>query len=299
MTAANSLDEQPLSQPLTPALEARGITRHFPGVLANDRVDFTVLPGEIHALLGENGSGKTTLCKIFTGLYRPDKGHVRVHGKPVEFQSPRDSFSAGIFMVQQHFSLVDRLTVAENVVLGWSRKERIWYSGREVEHEVAAAADEFSMHIDPRAYVWQLSLGEQQRVEILKALYRSARTLILDEPTTVLSPQESNALFVTLRKLAASGGSIVFISHKLREVLSVANRITVLRKGQNVGTFAVDDTIDTRELARRMVGREVTYARRTERTIEPSTVLEAVEIAAEGDLRPDALKRVSLSVKTG
>lgn len=299
MNATQTLDEQHAPTPGAPALEACAITRRFPGVIANDRVDFDVLPGEIHALLGENGSGKTTLCKIFTGLYRPDEGHVRVNGEPVGFQSPRDSFAAGIFMVQQHFSLVDRLTVAENVVLGWSREKRFRFDRRAVEREVSAAADEFHMQIDPRAYVWQLSLGEQQRVEILKALYRSARTLILDEPTTVLTPQECDALFVTLRKLAARGGSIIFISHKLDEVLSLANRVTVLRKGQAVGTFAVDESIDTRELARRMVGREVTYANRTERTIEERTVLEIVDVAAEGDLRPDALKGVSLGVRAG
>jgi simple sugar transport system ATP-binding protein len=284
-----------------PALAAAQITRRFPGVVANDRVDFDVLPGEIHALLGENGSGKTTLCKIFTGLYRPDEGQVLVNGAPLEFGSPRDSFAAGIFMVQQHFSLVDRLTVAENVVLGWTRSPRALFDRREVEREVASAAEEFSMQIDPRAYVWQLSLGEQQRVEILKALYRSARTLILDEPTTVLSPQECDALFVTLRKLAASGGSIIFISHKLDEVLAVANRVTVLRKGQNAGTFDVDATIDGRELARRMVGREVAYARKTGQapSSDADAVVEVVDVTAEGDLRPNALKGVSLSLRPG
>jgi simple sugar transport system ATP-binding protein len=301
MTTAEALSRPHSPTPAEPALEACQITRRFPGVVANDRVDFEVLPGEIHALLGENGSGKTTLCKVFTGLYRPDEGHVRVNGEPVEFRSPRDAFGAGIFMVQQHFSLVERLTVAENVVLGWSRRQRFRFSRRDVEREVAAAADEFSMHIDPRAYVWQLSLGEQQRVEILKALYRSARTLILDEPTTVLSPQECDALFVTLRKLAASGGSIIFISHKLDEVLAVANRVTVLRKGKGVGTFAVDDTIDARELARRMVGREVSYARRADQApaTQGDVVLEVTDVAAEGDLRPEALKGVSLTLRRG
>ncbi len=287
---------------MTPALAARGITRRFPGVVANDRVDLDVLPGEIHSLLGENGSGKTTLCKILTGLLRPDEGVIHVGGKPVEFPSPRDAFAAGIFMVQQHSSLVERLTVAENVVLGWSRKPRLGFGRREAESEVAAAADEFSMRINPQAYVWQLSLGERQRVEILKALYRSAKILILDEPTAVLSPQDSEYLFATLRKLATKGGSIIFISHKLQEVIAVSDRISVLRKGENAGTYLVKgESLDTRELARRMVGREVVYASRGERKVpeDLERVLELTDVAAEGDLRHDALKGVSLSVRRG
>jgi simple sugar transport system ATP-binding protein len=285
-----------------PALAARGITRRFPGVIANDRVDFDVRPGEIHGLLGENGSGKTTLCKIFTGLYRPDEGQVLVGGEPVELGSPRDAFEAGIFMIQQHFSLVERLTVAENVVLGWSRHKRLRFDRRTVEQEVADAAEEFNLTIDPRAYVWQLSLGERQRVEILKALYRSAKTLIMDEPTSVLSAQECEALFVTLRKLAAAGGSIVFISHKLDEVVAICDRVTVLRKGCNVGSFSMaDGDIDARELARRMVGREVVYASRADRAQHQAgeVVLDVDNVSADGDLRRNALQSATVSVRRG
>src|SRR5262249_18723616 len=181
-----------------PVVAARGITKRFPGVVANSRVEFEVLPGEIHALLGENGAGKTTLCNVLTGLYRPEEGHVELGGEPCRFRSPRDAHEAGIFMVYQHFRLVRPLTVAENMVLGWTRGGRgargIWFSPRRVEREVARVAEQFGMPIDPRAKIWQLSVGEQQRVEILKALYRRARILILDEPTTVLTPQEVKQL---------------------------------------------------------------------------------------------------------
>ena len=212
-----------------PAMAARGISRRFPGVLANDHVDFEVLPGEVHALLGENGSGKTTLCKILTGLYHPDEGRVEVAGRPVRFNSPRDSFEAGVFMVQQHFSLVSQMTVAENVVLGWTRKKRFWFSARRVEEEVAASAEQFHISVDPKAYIWQLSVGERQRVEILKALYRDVRVLILDEPTTVLTPQECKELFASLRALASAGASVVFVTHKLPEVTALCDRARLTR----------------------------------------------------------------------
>src|SRR6266536_2130066 len=244
----------------TPALAARSITKRFPGVVANDQVTFEVLPGEIHALLGENGAGKTTLCNILTALYRADEGYVEVHGEPASFRSPRDSHEAGIFMVHQHYRLVQPLSVAENMVLGWSRQRGMWFAPRRVEREVAELAEQFHVPIDPRAKIWQLSVGEQQRVEILKALYRSARILILDEPTTVLAPQEVEQLFETLRGMAAGGASVVFISHKLPEVLAVADRITVLRAGKAIGTVARADT-DARSLARMMVGRDIVLTR--------------------------------------
>lgn len=287
-----------------PALTARGITRRFPGVIANDRVDLELMPGEIHALLGENGSGKTTLCRILTGLSRPDEGELLRGGHPLVLRSPRDAFAAGIFMVQQHFSLVERLTVAENVVLGLSPRRRLRFSRRDAEREVAAAAANFGIRINPSAWVWQLSLGEQQRVEILKALYRDARILILDEPTTVLSPQECQSLFETLRTLAARGRSIIFISHKLDEVLAISDSVTVLRRGRNAGSFRIaDGGIDARELARRMVGREITYARRSSSTTtqvaNDEPVLEVSDVSADGDLRINSLQGVNLSIKAG
>lgn len=167
------------------ALGAHRITKRFPGVVANDAVDFSVRAGEVHALLGENGSGKTTLCKILTGLYRPDEGHVVLDGTEVTLHSPADAYARGVFMVHQHFSLVENMTVAENVILGWSRERRVLVDRAAVERDVAAAAERFHIHVDPKAQIWRLSVGERQRVEILKALYRGARTLILDEPTTV------------------------------------------------------------------------------------------------------------------
>ena len=206
-----------------PAIACRGITKRFPGVLANDGVQFEALEGEVHALLGENGAGKSTLSNIFTGLYRADEGELEVFGRQVEFDSPRDGIDAGIGMVHQHFRLVEPFTVAENVMLGdtsdLGRSFRL--HPRAIEQRVAELGNRYGMAVDPRARIWQLSVGEQQRVEILKALYREARILILDEPTAVLTPQEAEALFVTMRAMAADGRTVIFISHKLHEVMAV------------------------------------------------------------------------------
>jgi simple sugar transport system ATP-binding protein len=290
----------PVGGATAPALATRGITKRFPGVVANDRVSFEVMPGEIHALLGENGAGKTTLCNVLTGLYRPEDGYVEVGGAPAAFHSPRDSHEAGIFMVHQHFALVQSLSVAENVILGWSRRRGMRFSPRRVEREVADIAAQFRMPIDPAAKIWQLSMGEQQRVEILKALYRGARTLILDEPTTVLTPQEVRQLFETLRGMAAGGTSVVFISHKLPEVLAVADRVTVLRGGQAMGTVRTADT-DPRSLAHLMVGRDVLLTRKESKgkSNEGAAVLGLSDVSATGDLGIPALTAVSLQVRAG
>jgi len=282
-----------------PALAARGISKHFPGVIANDRVAFEVLPGEVHALLGENGAGKTTLCNVLTGLYRPDGGHIEMGGEPRRFRSPKDAHEAGIFMVHQHFRLVQPLTVAENMILGWSPERGAWFSPHRVEREVAAIAEKFSMPIDPHAKIWQLSVGEQQRVEILKALYRGARILILDEPTTVLTPQEVRQLFGTLREMTANGTSVVFISHKLPEVLAISDRITVLRAGTAVGTVRTAGT-DAKSLARMMVGRDIVLSRQERAGHQAGeTVLGLDGVSAMGDLGAPALDRVSLQVRAG
>src|SRR5213083_2598968 len=190
-----------------PAATMRRITKRFPGVLANDGIDFEVLRGEIHALLGENGAGKSTLSNILTGLYRPDEGEIILYGERVEFAGPRDALDAGVSMVHQHFRLVERFTVAENIILGDHRREGRSFRlrRRAIERRVAELGDRYGLSVDPRARIWQLSLGEQQRVEILKALYREARILILDEPTAVLTPQEADALFETLREMASEG----------------------------------------------------------------------------------------------
>jgi general nucleoside transport system ATP-binding protein len=285
-----------------PALAARGVRKVFPGVVANDHVDFELVPGEVHALLGENGSGKTTLCKVLTGLYRPDGGHVVVDGARVELTSPADAYAAGVFMVHQHFSLVEPMTVAENVVLGWERQRTRWFDRRKVEAQVAEAAERFHMHVDPAAPIWRLSVGERQRVEILKALYHGARTLILDEPTSVLTPHEAELLFTSLRRMADAGGSVVFISHKLDEVASVCDRVTVLRQGRSTGTVDLrTERLDAKGLARLMVGREIHLGRREARvrTTATEAALELRGLSVRDDYGLDALEDVTLTVRAG
>src|SRR5438876_7464579 len=244
--------------PPAPAVSMRGITKRFPGVVANEGVDFEAAAGEVHALLGENGAGKSTLSNILTGLYRPDEGEIFLPGRKVELHTPRDALDAGISMVHQHFRLVEPFTVAENVVLGDHRGEGRTFRlrHRAIERRVAELSERYGLHVDPRARIWQLSLGEQQRVEILKALYREARILILDEPTAVLTPQEADILFETLREMANEGRTVIFISHKLHEVKAVADRVTVLRGGRTVATVSAEDATP-RSLASLMVGREL------------------------------------------
>src|SRR5436309_3933523 len=245
------------------AVTMRGITKRFPGVVANEGVDFEASVGEVHALLGENGAGKTTLSNILTGLYQPDEGSIELYGRPVELRSPRDAIEAGVGMVHQHFRLVAPFTVAENIVLGAHRAEGRSFVLRQrtIERRVFDLIEAYGLAVHPRLRVWQLSVGEQQRVEILKALYREARVLILDEPTAVLTPQEAETLFETLRAMAAEGRTIIFISHKLNEVMAVADRVTVLRGGRKVATVPIADATP-RSLAGLMVGREVEAARR-------------------------------------
>jgi len=226
-----------VADPDTPVLELRGITKRFPGVLANDRVDFDLRRGEVHALLGENGAGKSTLMNILYGLYRPDDGEILLNGAPADFTSPHGAIAAGIGMVHQHFMLIPVMTVAENIVLAAEpRRNGVLLDTAAAERRVRELADQFKFHIDPHAKVQAITVGQQQRVEILKALYRGADILILDEPTAVLTPQEAVELFEILKRLVADGMSVIFISHKLNEVLDVADRITVLRRGEKVDT---------------------------------------------------------------
>ena len=280
----------------------RGITKRFPGVLANDRVDFEAAAGEVHALLGENGAGKSTLSNILTGLYRPDEGSISLYGEAVRFDSPSDAIDAGIGMVHQHFRLVPPFTVAENIILGEHRPEARSFvvNPRRIERDVAGLGERYGIAVDPRARVWQLSVGEQQRVEILKALYREARILILDEPTAVLTPQEAESLFVTLRRMSEEGRTVIFISHKLHEVKAVADRVTVLRGGRAVAT--VDAAGATaRELAALMVGREVELARRVERLTPPrdESALSVEGLSVRGDRGEEAIRGLALSVREG
>jgi general nucleoside transport system ATP-binding protein len=282
------------------AVEMRAIVKRFPGVLANDRVDFQAAGGEVHALLGENGAGKSTLSNILTGLYRPDAGEIFIDGEPVHFQSPRDALDARIFMVHQHFRLVEPFTVAENVVLGDHRGDGRTFRlrPRAIEQRVAELSKRYGLAVDPRARIWQLSLGEQQRVEILKALYREARILILDEPTAVLTPQEADTLFETLREMAAEGRTVVFISHKLHEVKAVADRVTVLRGGRSIATVPAAEA-SLRSLASLMVGRELDGGQpaRTRTPGEPA--LQLTDVWSDADRGDSAVRGASLVVRGG
>jgi ABC-type uncharacterized transport system ATPase subunit len=265
-----------------PAIELRGIAKRFPGVVANDDVNLTVLRGEVHAIVGENGAGKSTLMKILYGMQRPDEGEVRVAGEPVDFRSPKDAIAAGIGMVHQHFMLAGNLTVLENVILGDepSRMGRVDFS--HARWRIDLLSRSHGSPLDPEREVDRLSVGEKQRVEILKVLYRGAKVLILDEPTGVLVPQEVEELFDTLRALREEGVTIVFISHKLHEVLEIADRITVMRAGRTVATVDAPD-VTTRELAELMVGSELPTAEaRASRPAEaPQLVVRDLGVRAE------------------
>jgi simple sugar transport system ATP-binding protein len=279
-----------------------GISKRFPGVVANDGVDFEAATGEVHALLGENGAGKTTLSNILTGLYRPDEGLIELYGEPVGFHSPRDALDAGICMVHQHFRLVKPFSVAENVALGDHRGEgrRFLVHQGAIEKRVAELAARYGLAVRPKARIWQLSVGEQQRVEILKALYREARILIMDEPTAVLTPQEAEALFATLRAMAEAGKTVIFISHKLHEVKAVADRVTVLRGGRTVATVESADATP-RSLAALMVGREIAEARPLAgaRTLSDVRTLEVEGLTVTGDRGQAAVTDVTFSIREG
>jgi general nucleoside transport system ATP-binding protein len=277
----------------------RGITKRFPGVVANDHVDFDLLPGEVHALLGENGAGKSTLMNILYGLYKPDEGEILIKGERVVMHSPKDAIARGIGMVHQHFMLIPVMTVAENVVLADEPREAgVLLDYREAERRVRELADRFKFAIDPHARVQDISVAQQQRVEILKALYRKAEILILDEPTAVLTPQEALELFQILRGLIAEGLSVIFISHKLDEVLEISDRITVLRRGKTIATIPREGATE-QELARLMVGREVLL--RVEKTPakpgDPVLVVESLSVFDDRGL--PAVREVSLQVRAG
>ncbi len=284
-----------------PALAMRGITKRFPGVVANDHVDFEAATGEVHALLGENGAGKTTLMHVLTGLYRPDEGEIELDGEPVAFSSPRDALDAGVGMVHQHFRLVERFTVAENIILGDTRGagRRFVISPHAVERDVRELGERYGLPVDPHARIWQLSVGEQQRVEILNALYQEARVLILDEPTSVLTPQEATTLFVTLRRIAAEGRTVVFISHKLHEVMEVSDRITILRAGRVVASVRTEEATP-RSLASSMVGREIETVSRSPRVRAGGAAALEVEGAwVEGDRGTPAVLDATLAIEPG
>ena len=283
----------------TPVLELRGITKRFPGVLANDHVDFDLRPGEVHALLGENGAGKSTLMNILYGLYRPDEGEILLSGKAAEISSPHGAIAAGIGMVHQHFMLIPVMTVAENIVLASEpRRNGVLLDTATAERRVRELAGQFNFHIDPHARVQDITVGQQQRVEILKALYRSADILILDEPTAVLTPQEAVELFEILRRLVLDGMSVIFISHKLNEVLDIADRITVLRRGRKVDTIPGEGATEA-GLARMMVGRDV-LLRVDKKSSTPGELLLHVEdLHVRDDRGLEAVRGVSFDVRAG
>jgi len=279
-------------------LEMRGIRKEFPGVLANDDVDFDVRPGEVHALLGENGAGKSTLMNILYGLYRHDAGEILLHGQPVSFGSARDAIQAGIGMVHQHFMLIPVMTVAENIVLGMEPRDKVFLDERGAEARVRELSEQFGLVVDPAALVSTITVGQEQRVEILKALFRGAGILILDEPTAVLTPQEARELFGIIRSLKAEGKSIIFISHKLNEVLEIADRITVLRRGRKIETVPREGATEA-SLARAMVGREVLL--QVEKTPgEPGDVLLSVkDLHVVDDRGIPKVRGVSFDVRAG
>ncbi|MBI2246741.1 MAG: ABC transporter ATP-binding protein [Armatimonadetes bacterium] len=280
-------------------IELKGITKRFPGVVANDYIDLTVLRGEIHAIVGENGAGKSTLMRILYGLYQPDEGSIEVNGSPVVIDSPRKALQLGIGMVHQHFMLIPRFTVAENVILGSEPAGALGRLRRkEAEQRVRELCRQYGFALDPAAEVSMLSVGEQQRVEIIKVLYRGADVLILDEPTAVLVPQEVDELFANLRRLREQGKTIIFISHMLDEVLEISDRITVLRRGRVVGTVPAAGTTKS-QLAEMMVGRPVLLELEHPPVTPGEVRLEAREVTVAGRGGRPVVSRLSLAVRAG
>ncbi|MCL4832332.1 MAG: ABC transporter ATP-binding protein [Caldilineaceae bacterium] len=276
----------------------RGIVKRFPGVLACDSVDFDIQRGEVHALLGENGAGKSTLMKILYGLYSPDEGQVLLNGEPVSVRTPTDAIALGIGMIHQHFMLVDTLTVTENVALGLPSSRGALLDLEKVAARIRELSATYRLNVNPDAPVWTLAVGERQRVEIIKALYRGAALLILDEPTAVLTPQEVDDLFRILRRMTQDGHSLIFISHKLHEVLDISDRVTVLREGRRIGTVPARE-MSRADLARMMVGRDVLLERNRKRVIIGPVRLSLENISALGVTGHESLRDVSLHIHGG
>lgn len=273
------------------------IVKRFPGVLANDHVDLDLRRGEIHALLGENGAGKSTLTNILAGLYRADEGEIFVNGQRVDIGSPRDAIAYGIGMIYQHFMLVPSQTVTENIILGL-KEPRFFLDLPRAEKRVQELSKQFGLKVDPRAHIWQLSVGEQQRVEILKMLYRGAQVLILDEPTAVLTPQEAHELFQTLHSMTAQGRSIIFISHHLDEILEIADRVTVMQKGRVTAAAVSPKGLSKNDLARLMVGRDIVFTHIKTKMEPGEVILELDKVRALNDRGLPALQNLSLQVRS-
>jgi general nucleoside transport system ATP-binding protein len=281
-----------------PLLELKGITKRFPGVVANDSVDFELRAGEVHALLGENGAGKSTLMNILYGLYHPDEGEIRMRGEPKRISSPNEAIDLGIGMVHQHFMLIPVMTVAENIVLGVEPNRGPFINMDEARERVRDISKRFGLAVEPDARIESISVGQQQRVEILKALYRGAEILILDEPTAVLTPQEADELFAILRSLQAEGKSIIFITHKLHEVLDIADRITVLRRGKTIETVLREGATED-SLATLMVGREVLLRVDKGASSPGDTLLRVDELQVRDERGLEAVRGVSFDVRAG
>ncbi len=291
-----SKPEAPANIPLVVTM--KGIVKRFPGVLANDHADFELRQGEIHALLGENGAGKSTLMNVLAGLYSAEAGIIKVKDQEVHFHSPKDAIKAGIGMIHQHFMLVPSQTVTENVLLGMD-EPRFRMNLNEYDQKIAELGKGFGMEVDPKAKIWQLSVGEQQRVEILKMLYRGANVLIMDEPTAVLAPREADVLFETLRSMTQQGKSIIFISHKLQEVMAISDRVTVLRKGKVTASGVPTEGATRQDLARLMVGRDVVFQMEKKQQEAGKVILKVEDVHADNDKGLPSVRGMSFEIRAG
>src|SRR5258708_17761914 len=284
---------------MTVVLELRGITKAFPGVLANDHINLTLNQGETHALLGENGAGKTTLMNILYGLYKPDEGEILINGTKADIHGPNDAIARGVGMVHQHFMLVPVMTVTENVMLGVEPvRNGIFLDKARVAAHIREISEQYGLEVDPNAYIKDLPVGIQQRVEIIKVLYREANILVLDEPTAVLTPQEVESLFKILRTLIERGKSIIFITHKLKEVMAIADRITVLHLGLTVCTFSPKE-VNPEKLAAMMVGREVNLVVRKKPAKQTESALELKDLYVKDERKHMVVNGISFDVRKG
>jgi simple sugar transport system ATP-binding protein len=281
-----------------PAIQLSGVTKRYPGVVANRDVELTVQSGEVHAIVGENGAGKSTLVKIIYGMIRPDEGTVRIRGREAHFKTPKDAIDSGIGMVHQHFMLADNLTVLENIILGSEPRKGMEIDFRSASDRIREIGEKYGLNLDPSVKVEKLSVGERQRVEILKVLYRGARILILDEPTAVLVPQEVDDLFASIRDLKTEGETVIFISHKLDEVLAIADSITVMRMGHTVAT-TTPSQVDSRQLAELMIGSELPTPETRESTVQDQVVLDVSGLSLVTETGRQVLRDISFQIRRG
>lgn len=278
-------------------IQMKNITKVFPGIVANDNINFDVRKGEIHAILGENGAGKSTLMNILSGLYKPTSGEIYIEGEKVSFSSPKDAIKRGIGMIHQHFKLIEAFSVAENIIMG-DDDQPIIYDKKRAEEAIKKCAAEYNMDINPSAKIWQLAVGQQQTVEILKVLYRKAKILVLDEPTAVLTPQESAKLFENLKQMARNGCSVIIITHKLAEVCEIADRVTVLRRGKTIATINEED-INYRNLSELMMGTPEVEEKIEHKVVEGEPLLVLENVSAHNQKNLQTVKNVSFDIKPG